>query len=888
MKMKQMMARWSGLCALVMVVAMAAVCVSPVVQTATAAVPIKGHVVARKLIALYSTKDSASYRNSLIHTFLEMPANHLGFDFEYVDIDQPLPKLGRDVRGVVVWLSAGREAAHVEEVIDWLEAAMDSGKKIAIIENIGVSESFRASKVKMERLNKFLFKLGMKDLGTWSSLTYASEVIFENKEMVGFERSLPKALPPYLGTLAMPDRATSHMRVRTHVDPEYVSDLVITSPKGGYIAEGYAIFEGYPLISMKDREKVKKIAAHGDEKTEVKSEQKISAVRPKNSVSPTVQKKSAGETAPSYAMKAMPLAVGDNAMGKIIEIPAKTQAKAPVRKPLTVHDEDDSPVDPMVQQWYVNPFLFLADVFDAAGEPKPDVTTLNGKRIFYSHIDGDGWNNISEIEKYKRKRSLSAEVVMNEVLKEYSDIPVSVSVIAGEMDVSCYGRKESADIARQIFALPNVEPASHTYSHPLEWEYFEDNDVAKEIPLLGMYPEKTAAKRGLYSTIMGKGSPEDGWAEYFAAHPEDLAKKTVKADFDSEFYDTPRSFACEPYSVEREIIDAAKIVDGLAPAGKKMRLVQWSGDTSPYEEVLRTTREAGYLNINGGDSRYDFEYPSYTSVSPIGIAVGQEHQIYSSNSNENTYTHLWTDRFFGFRYLKATAENTERPKRVQPFNIYFHMYSGQKQASLMALKENFDFARTQDIIPLMAADFVAVANGFYSTHIVKLGENRWRITDRGALGTVRFDHATNLAVDMDASLGVLGYRYFQGSLYVSLNPDAQMSDVVLKPVTTIGYYEKSSNPYLIDSRWLIKQLTIVKKSLKFTASGYGRGVMHWHMPSNGNYHVKVLHKSKIILSKSVHTDNDGLLKIDLENGYNQPFNIEISEEIANPLEGVKD
>ena len=59
-----------------------------------------------------------------------------------------------------------------------------------------------------------------------------------------------------------------------------------------------------------------------------------------------------------------------------------------------LYDENDEMV---LRQWFINPFQFLREVFQDEYLPKPDTTTLFGKRIFYSHLDGDGWNNLSQV-----------------------------------------------------------------------------------------------------------------------------------------------------------------------------------------------------------------------------------------------------------------------------------------------------------------------------------------------------------------------------------------------------------------------------------------------------------------------------------------------------------
>ena len=55
----------------------------------------KGKPIPRVLLGIYSSKDSPSPRYSRLHQHLEMPANHLGFDMHYHDVEQqPLPEPG--------------------------------------------------------------------------------------------------------------------------------------------------------------------------------------------------------------------------------------------------------------------------------------------------------------------------------------------------------------------------------------------------------------------------------------------------------------------------------------------------------------------------------------------------------------------------------------------------------------------------------------------------------------------------------------------------------------------------------------------------------------------------------------------------------------------------
>jgi len=479
------------------------------------------------------------------------------------------------------------------------------------------------------------------------------------------------------------------------------------------------------------------------------------------------------------------------------------------------------------------------------------VTTLVGRRIYFSHIDGDGWRNVTEIMPWRRTRKLSSEVILDEVLRRYPDLPVTVGPVVADLHSDWCGSDETRDITRRMFALPNVEAGSHSWTHPLDWKFFDDPDVAaKERPFLNRYPgcrSEPSRLAALYDRIRkriaGIGTDADD-----------------HSDFDGQYgtigsYNTPRSFAQMPFDIDREIAGAAEYLSTLAPAGKGVPVIQWSGNTLPFEAVLRAARLAGMHNVNGGDTRFDREYNSVSYVAAIGRRVGAERQIYSGASNENTYTDLWSDRFFGYRALVETFERTASPRRLVPINLYYHIYSGEKEVSLKALHENIAYVRAAEIAPIFASEYAAIAEGFYETSIEHLGELRWRISSRGALQTLRFDPPlAGLKVDLEQSAGVLGSRYDMGVLYVALDPAVETAVVALAREATF------TRPSLVDSRWPVSALWFDGDGFAFIAGGFGAGEMRWRVAPHARYRVTA-GKSP---STEVAADSDGLLALTLE------------------------
>lgn len=494
-----------------------------------------------------------------------------------------------------------------------------------------------------------------------------------------------------------------------------------------------------------------------------------------------------------------------------------------------------------IRQWRIDPFRFFRQAFHLDDMPAPDTTTRDGRRIFYSHIDGDGWRNVTRIEDYQKARMLSSEVILRDVLKKFPDLPVTVAPIGADLSPDWYGTPETRRIAREIFELPNVELASHTLSHPFEWSFFEAPDNRKrEREYFARYP---GAKKLLGVLDAPLTTPE----------------AAVNDHKQYDVYARPRAFALEPFSMEAEIEDSRAIIESLAPPGKKMTLLQWSGDCMPFEDAIAETRRRGIANINGGDTRFDPEYPSYAWVAPTGLRVGDEIQIYSSNSNENTYTSDWTDRFFGFRYLERTARNTETPIRVKPLNVYYHMYSGERAAAVNAVISNYLYARNHPFHGLRTSTFARIGEGFYTTKLLRTEDGRWRVETRGALDTIRFDYALFKTVDFDRSTGVLGQRRLHGSLYVALDPAVETPIIALREVDNADWPRQAGRPYLVESQWDVRSLTLGEDRVAFEASGFGRGEMIWAMSAPGRYRVTMSAAGETLAQHTIDSDADGVI-----------------------------
>lgn len=363
-----------------------------------------------------------------------------------------------------------------------------------------------------------------------------------------------------------------------------------------------------------------------------------------------------------------------------------------------------------------DPFLFLAEIWPAGVFPAPDPTTRDGLRVLMSHIDGDGFPGPSPLA----RNTISAEIIRDRILKVFA-FPVTVSVI--EADIRAAAKEllpenhtHYEETARSIFALPNVQAASHSYAHPYVWMR-DDPDYVK------LYKER--------------------------------------------FMELQDSAAYRNIDYRREIAGSISYIEkNLLPRDKKVELMLWTGNCRPPAEAIALTRTLGIENMNGGDTIISARHPGIAGVAPRTIPVGEELQIYAPNQNEYIYTNDWSGPFYGgFSRVIDTFQRTESPRRLKPVDIYFHFYSGSKQSSLRALEKVFRWAQAQPLHALTGLQYARTARDSRQTRVFCSDSRRWMIINDGYLRTLRMPRARGVP-DMAASSGITGYAEDRGWLYI--------------------------------------------------------------------------------------------------------------------------
>lgn len=277
------------------------------------------------------------------------------------------------------------------------------------------------------------------------------------------------------------------------------------------------------------------------------------------------------------------------------------------------------------QQWYLNPFLFVEKSFGLHGLPKPDPTTLNGRRVAISHIDGDGFGDVSKVD----KQLTSAEIIRDRILGKY-DFPTTVSVIAGQIDPQASGSEKLVNVARGIFSLPNVEAASHGYSLPAD----RDSEPQKEIDSSLRYISEQLAPPGKPCKLFfwsGDNLPnESDIARCDALGVNNLnGGETIFDDLDNSFTSVAPLY--------RKVGDRFQIHAGMASEDQLTN--HWTEPLYGYRSIITTAQRTGfpfrlkpidiYFHFHSGANHASLravqDVYEWTRAQPVALAYTSEY-----------------------------------------------------------------------------------------------------------------------------------------------------------------------------------------------------------------------------------------------------------------------
>ncbi|CAD5108738.1 hypothetical protein PSEWESI4_03030 [Pseudomonas carbonaria] len=375
------------------------------------------------------------------------------------------------------------------------------------------------------------------------------------------------------------------------------------------------------------------------------------------------------------------------------------------------------------RRWIIDPFAFVQRALGLPPLPSPDATTENGRRIATVHIDGDGFVSRAEVP----GTPYAGQQVLEDFIKPYPFL-TSVSVIEGEVGpkgMYPHLARELEPIARKIFADSKVEVASHTFSHPFFWQ-----------------PDKASQREGFE-------------AQY--------GYKMAIPGYDK-------------VDLRREVVGTRDYInERLTTSDKPVKMIFWSGDALPDAATIKLAYDSGLPNVNGGNTALTKAFPSLTGLYPLIRPTSGGVHYYAPIINENVYTNLWTGPYYGFRGVLDTFELTDQPRRLRGLHLYYHFYSGTKQASIRTMHEIYRTMLKQQPLSLWMSDYVTRLEGLHQASLAKRADGAWQLRGLNGLRTLRLDPALGWP-DLARSRGVAGVRDLPQGRYVHLSdPNAVLA-----------------------------------------------------------------------------------------------------------------
>jgi hypothetical protein len=361
-------------------------------------------------------------------------------------------------------------------------------------------------------------------------------------------------------------------------------------------------------------------------------------------------------------------------------------------------------------------------------------------------------------------------VILRDFLQVFR-VPTTVSFVEGEMGptgVNPRLTEELEPIAREIGTLPHIELASHTYSRPLDWLRAADDSRNRA-------------------------------GEQFPKEPAGAVHLPI---------------AGYRYSAEREVRGSVEYLNQrIAPSGKKVKALLWSGNALPDERALREVAQLGLANVNGVNCDEPFDAPGLTQVPSLYRPVGPHLQIYAPAHGASVFVETFRNgaAIHGFRKVVKLFQFTDRPRRLKPIDIYYDFHSGAAEPATAALREVYLWALKQETIPLHLSEYAARASAFPGVRMARRLDGSWELRGLSALRTLRLPESLGWP-DLTRSVNVIGVRAGADGRFVSVLPGETVV-LALSP-------QPPREPHLVSSNAKVVSWTRDGGVLRFRLRGH--------------------------------------------------------------------
>lgn len=354
------------------------------------------------------------------------------------------------------------------------------------------------------------------------------------------------------------------------------------------------------------------------------------------------------------------------------------------------------------EEWMLAPEHFLQAALKLPSAPQFDVVTENGRRTAFTLLTSDGLMA-------RTPEGEGAGSAWQKLITEFAE-PVTLAVAEAELDGSDFSESEKAsrvDTVKNLLALPDVELAAHSYSHPFFWRTFD-------------------------------GRRDTSALTYFYT----LNQTGYLAD------------------LQREIVAPQQALNRLL--GQAPEVLAWPGDAVPGPAALTTAKEAGIVNFGGGGVSFSNEHLSLASMYPLARPSPYGTQILSPLLAENDYARLFNGIALNYRKVVDWNLLLGGAERWRPWSLHVHLDAMARPDAELLLHDIFKETKAQSLLHLSLKQYVDRVMSLQTASMALNLDGSWDFMADN-VHTLRVPATQD--IDVSASTGLAGtvvegaYRY---------------------------------------------------------------------------------------------------------------------------------
>ena len=162
-------------------------------------------------------------------------------------------------------------------------------------------------------------------------------------------------------------------------------------------------------------------------------------------------------------------------------------------------------------KWLIDPFAFFQAALGAPRAPVPDITTLSGRRLYFSIAHSEGWSASVEAWAQRQPQQIAAQIAARELIEAFPSLPVTLDLRDEDVSRTTRNSALARGLADHVLALPQVSrPGKHAVASKLARFDAQYDSISNLTPV---------ASNGSERVLLAAMSSERGYVTAPASSP---------------------------------------------------------------------------------------------------------------------------------------------------------------------------------------------------------------------------------------------------------------------------------------------------------------------------------------------------------------------------------